>query len=183
MATTRLNRPEEHLELGDEAHAFQLEVREWLAANAPAELKGVAPPRFDAPPKRRSPLARHSGPDNACSDRLHIVAWPTEYGGRGLSGVEVALLNEEFHRAAVPRITRAMGEWLVGPSIIVHGTEEQKAYFLPRIIDGTDRYCQGFSSPTPAPTSPACARAACSTATRSSSTARRSGRRGSRWRP
>ena len=40
-----------------------------------------------------------------------------------------------------------MGEWLVGPSIIVHGTDEQKAYFLPRIIDGTDRYCQGFSEP------------------------------------
>ena len=40
-----------------------------------------------------------------------------------------------------------MGEWLVGPSIIVHGTDEQKAYFLPRIVDGTDRYCQGFSEP------------------------------------
>jgi alkylation response protein AidB-like acyl-CoA dehydrogenase len=40
-----------------------------------------------------------------------------------------------------------MGEWLVGPSIIVWGTDEQKAHFLPRIIDGTDRYCQGFSEP------------------------------------
>ena len=40
-----------------------------------------------------------------------------------------------------------MGESLVGPSIIVHGTEEQKAHFLPRIISGQDRYCQGFSEP------------------------------------
>lgn len=40
-----------------------------------------------------------------------------------------------------------MGEWLVGPSIIVHGTDEQKAKFLPRIIDGTDHYCQAFSEP------------------------------------
>src|SRR5690606_21841633 len=49
--------------------------------------------------------------------------------------------------AGVPRVTRGMGEWLVGPSIIVHGTDEQKAHFLPRIIDGTDVYCQGFSEP------------------------------------
>ena len=75
------------------------------------------------------------------------VAWPKAYGGRGLSGVEVALLNEEFHHAGVPRMTRGMGEGMVGPSIIAHGTEEQKAYFLPRIIAGQDRYCQGFSEP------------------------------------
>jgi alkylation response protein AidB-like acyl-CoA dehydrogenase len=56
-------------------------------------------------------------------------------------------MNEEFARAGVPRITRGMGEWLVGPSIIVWGTDEQKAHFLPRIIDGTDLYCQGFSEP------------------------------------
>jgi len=75
------------------------------------------------------------------------VSWPKEYGGRGLTGIEVAVLNEEFARANVPRVTRGMGEWLVGPSIIVWGTDEQKKRFLPRIIDGTDRYCQGFSEP------------------------------------
>jgi hypothetical protein len=75
------------------------------------------------------------------------VSWPKEFGGRGLSGIEVAVMNEEFARVGVPRVTRGMGEWLVGPSIIVWGTDEQKAYFLPRIIDGTDRYCQGFSEP------------------------------------
>ena len=84
--------------------------------------------------------------------RLHeagflAVAWPKEYGGRGLGGLEVAVMNEEFARAGVPRVTRGMGEWLVGPSIIVHGTDEQKARFLPGIVDGTDRYCQGFSEP------------------------------------
>src|SRR6202042_3740671 len=51
------------------------------------------------------------------------------------------------HRAGLPRVVRGMGEGLVGPSIIVHGTPEQRAHFLPRIISGTDVYCQGFSEP------------------------------------
>ncbi|HEX5267392.1 MAG TPA: acyl-CoA dehydrogenase family protein, partial [Acidimicrobiales bacterium] len=88
----------------------------------------------------------------AWSERLleaHLICphWPAEVGGRGLSGVHLAILNEEFANARVPRVTRGMGESLVGPSIIVHGTDEQKAYFLPRIISGQDRYCQGFSEP------------------------------------
>ena len=56
-------------------------------------------------------------------------------------------MSEEFIRAEVPSINRGGGEILVGPAVIVHGTDEQKAYFLPRIIDGTDIYCQGFSEP------------------------------------
>ncbi|HXR53759.1 MAG TPA: acyl-CoA dehydrogenase family protein, partial [Acidimicrobiales bacterium] len=79
--------------------------------------------------------------------RLICPQWPEEVGGRGLSGVEMAVLNQEFDREGMPRVIRGMGESLVGPSIIVHGTDEQRAHFLPRIIDGTDRYCQGFSEP------------------------------------
>jgi alkylation response protein AidB-like acyl-CoA dehydrogenase len=137
------SRAEDYLELGDDARAFQLEVREWLAANAPAELKGVRLTLGGGGP--REAIAEWS--DKLLEAGYMCVAWPKEYGGGGLSGTELALLNEEFHRADVPRITRGMGEWLVGPSIISHGTEEQKEYFLPRIIDGEDRYCQGFSEP------------------------------------
>ena len=64
-----------------------------------------------------------------------------------MDAVRIAVLNEEFYRAGVPRVTRGMGEALVGPSVIVHGTPEQRAYFLPRIISGEDVYCQGFSEP------------------------------------
>ena len=131
------------LDLGPSARAFRDEVRGWLEANRPEELVGV-----DA---ERLALQRVPGADD-WARKLHetglmCVSWPKAYGGRGLGGVEVAVLNEEFARAGVPRLTRGMGEWLVGPSIIVWGTDEQKAQFLPRIIDGTDRYCQGFSEP------------------------------------
>jgi alkylation response protein AidB-like acyl-CoA dehydrogenase len=75
------------------------------------------------------------------------VTWPTEYGGQGLSAVEEFVLNEEFARARLPRLTRGVGEWLVAPAILAWGSPAQKAHFLPRILDGTDRYCQGFSEP------------------------------------
>jgi alkylation response protein AidB-like acyl-CoA dehydrogenase len=131
------------LDLGPSARAFRDEVRGWLEANRPEELVGV-----DA---EQLAFRRVPGADDWARElhaaSLMCVSWPEEYGGRGLGGVEVAVLNEEFARAGVPRLTRGMGEWLVGPSIIVWGTDEQKAHFLPRIIDGTDRYCQGFSEP------------------------------------
>jgi alkylation response protein AidB-like acyl-CoA dehydrogenase len=61
--------------------------------------------------------------------------------------VRFAVFNEELRRQGVPAVRRGMGESLVGPAIIVHGTPEQKAYFLPRIVAGEDVYCQGYSEP------------------------------------
>jgi alkylation response protein AidB-like acyl-CoA dehydrogenase len=132
------------LDLGPQAQKFRDELREWLDANRPEELVGLD--------DERAAMGAGEGPLKAWADKLHeaglmCVSWPKEFGGRGLTGIETAVMNEEFARAGVPRVTRGMGEWLVGPSIIVWGTDEQKAYFLPRIIDGTDRYCQGFSEP------------------------------------
>lgn len=131
------------IDLGPAARAFRDELRQWLDANRPDELVGI-----DA---ERAAYGNVPGAA-AWADKLAeagymCVSWPEEFGGRGLSGLEVAVMNEEFARADVPRVTRGMGEWLVGPSIIVWGSDEQKARFLPRIIDGTDRYCQGFSEP------------------------------------
>jgi len=131
------------LDLGPAAQAFRTEIREWLEANKPKELIGVS---TDMVTRGRYPGASEWAAKLTEAGYM-CVSWPKEYGGRGLTGIEVAVLNEEFARANVPRITRGMGEWLVGPSIIVWGSEEQKKKFLPRIIDGTDRYCQGFSEP------------------------------------
>lgn len=75
------------------------------------------------------------------------VSWPREFGGQGQPQAFAAATDEEFARAGVPRPTRGLGEKLVGPSILAWGTEEQKAKFLPSIVDGTARYSQGFSEP------------------------------------
>jgi alkylation response protein AidB-like acyl-CoA dehydrogenase len=131
------------IDLGPDAERFRDELRQWLEANRPEGLDDE---------DERAAFMRNPVALTEWTDRLHragylCVAWPKEFGGRGLSGIEVAVMNEEFARAKVVRVSRGMGEWLVGPSIIVHGTDEQKARFLPRIIDGSDRYCQGFSEP------------------------------------
>jgi alkylation response protein AidB-like acyl-CoA dehydrogenase len=120
------------LDLGPNAAGFRKEVRAWLDAHAPADPAAIDLPAW-------TQTLRDAG--------YLCVSWPKEYGGRGLSGIEVAVLNEEFARAGVPRVTMGMGEGLVGPAIILHGSEEQKSYFLPRIINGDDVYCQGFSEP------------------------------------
>jgi alkylation response protein AidB-like acyl-CoA dehydrogenase len=132
------------IDYSESVQAFRAEVRAWLAANAPDEMRGVRVPR-DPPPELAEALLRWA--DELLEAGYMCVAWPREYGGRGLSGVEVAVMNEEFGRADVPRLTRGMGESLVGPAIIAHATEEQKQRFLPPIISGEHDYCQGFSEP------------------------------------
>jgi len=132
------------IDYGPAAEQLRDEVRQWLEAHAPASLVGVSVPR-----RPEGQLSTHlrAWADQMADARLVCVSWPREFGGRGCTAVEVAVIEEEFRRAGVPRMTRGMGESLVGPSIIAHGTDEQRAWFLPRIVAGTDRYCQGFSEP------------------------------------
>jgi alkylation response protein AidB-like acyl-CoA dehydrogenase len=138
------------LDLGPELEAFRAELREWIGGNRPRGLEDLderAVYLGTSALSGESATEYERWTDRLLEARLVCPQWPEEVGGRGLTGVQVAILNEEFHRARVPRVTRGMGESLVGPSIIVHGTDQQKAHFLPRIISGDDRYCQGFSEP------------------------------------
>jgi alkylation response protein AidB-like acyl-CoA dehydrogenase len=144
------------LDLGPEIARFRAELREWIAAEAPDGLAELADWNIavTAGGYRREQLAMAAAhPAYAewerrlAAARLICPQWPEEYGGQGMDAVRLAVLNEEFHRAGLPRVHRGMGESLVGPSVIVHGTPEQRARFLPRIISGTDVYCQGFSEP------------------------------------
>jgi alkylation response protein AidB-like acyl-CoA dehydrogenase len=77
------------------------------------------------------------------------VAWPKEYGGQALSPLEQVVVAEEFAKAGVPsgNTNDVFGIQMVGNTIIQWGTEEQKRHFLPRILSGEDRWCQGYSEP------------------------------------
>lgn len=143
------------LDLGPEMATFRDQIRTWIDDNAPeglAELTDWHAP-VGAGANRDALNAAEAHPLYAEWDRrlreayLICPHWPEEFGGSGWDGLRLAVFNEECHRAGVPRVTRGMGESLVGPSLLAHGTEEQKAYFLPRIVANEDRYCQGFSEP------------------------------------
>ena len=74
-------------------------------------------------------------------------SWPKEYGGAGLTLVEQLILNEEFAEAGAPQMTGDMGISMVGPTLILYGSEEQRAEHLPKILRGEALWCQGFSEP------------------------------------
>jgi alkylation response protein AidB-like acyl-CoA dehydrogenase len=96
--------------------------------------------------------AEHKAFADTWPQKLHeggwvCAAWPKEYGGRGLSVMESAMLAEQFAAAGVPPRLPTLGEILVGPTIIHWGSDEQKREFLPRIVNGDIVWCQGFSEP------------------------------------
>jgi len=74
-------------------------------------------------------------------------AWPVEYGGTGWDLMQRYIWTTETHLAGAPS-TAPMGLGMCGPMLIGHGTPEQKALFLPRILSGEDYWCQGYSEPT-----------------------------------
>ena len=75
------------------------------------------------------------------------ATWPTEYGGKGLTTMQGVVLAEEFARAKAPMRGDFFGDTLVGPTLLQWGSEEQKREFLPGILQGQTRWCQGFSEP------------------------------------
>lgn len=73
-------------------------------------------------------------------------AWPKEFGGAGLSPLDQFVLNEEFAEAGAPSLG-GLGVMMLGPTLITHGTPEQKREHLPRILRGETNWCQGYSEP------------------------------------
>jgi alkylation response protein AidB-like acyl-CoA dehydrogenase len=126
------------LTLSPSEESFRDELRAWLDANHP----GREPEGDDAGFAFRRAWQR----------RLHEggwagVSWPTEYGGRGATLVEQAIYNEEIVRAQAPSAANVLGLAMGGPTVIAHGTDEQKRRYLEPILSAEEIWCQGFSEP------------------------------------
>jgi alkylation response protein AidB-like acyl-CoA dehydrogenase len=128
------------LDFTPEDARFREEVCDWLHDNVPKEKQpheGVAAREFDMAWQRKQYEGGWAG-----------IAWPTEYGGRGLSTVEQLIWYEESAKVRAPGAnTCFVGLAHGGPTLIVNGTEGQKTFHLPKILRGEVIWCQGFSEP------------------------------------
>jgi len=126
-----------------EAEEFRVEIREWLSTNLPS---GWGDDDFEMTPDERKQF-NEQWPKKLFAGGWICATWPKEYGGKGLTTMQGVVLAEEFARAKAPMRADFFGDTLVGPTILQWGTEEQKKEFLPRILNGSVRWCQGFSEP------------------------------------
>jgi alkylation response protein AidB-like acyl-CoA dehydrogenase len=122
---------------------FRVEVRSWLEAEVP---------RHGSPPPPGDWTARRAY-DTAWQRKLYDAGyaglqWPAAFGGRGLPATQQLVYLEEYARANAPYISvNFVGMMHAGPTLIAEGTDEQRAFHLPRILRGESVWCQGFSEP------------------------------------
>lgn len=126
-----------------DAEAFRTEIRQWLVDNLPT---GWFDEGFEMSDAERAEFNR-SWPTKLFEGGWICATWPSEYGGKGLTTMQGVVLAEEFARARAPMRGDFFGDTLVGPTLLQYGTEEQKREFLPGILQGKTRWCQGFSEP------------------------------------
>jgi acyl-CoA dehydrogenase len=129
---------------------FQTSTRTWLEENCPPSMRtpmvqeeivwGGSNESFKNPESKLW-LLRMAAKGWTCP------AWPSEYGGGGLSKEEAIILNQELARInARPAIT-SFGISMLGPVLLEYASHEQKMRFVPDIVNGKTRWCQGYSEP------------------------------------
>ena len=142
---------------GDEAFAgeapddsFRARVRAFLADHAPREGwtrdEHGRPPRDDAPNEVRVARARRCLSLLFDAD-LGAISWPRRYGGQGLTNRHQVIFNEEAAAYALPLDIFVIGVGMCAPTVLAHGTDEQRSRCLPPLLRGDEIWCQLFSEP------------------------------------
>ncbi len=132
------------------ADSFREEVRAWLQANYPPSLN-TPMSEDDAPWGGRN--YNPSNPDaklwlqRMAAKGWTAPMWPAAYGGGGLTAEENRVLSQELARIKARPALMSFGVWMLGPVLLEYATEEQKQRFLPPIVRGEIRWCQGYSEP------------------------------------
>jgi alkylation response protein AidB-like acyl-CoA dehydrogenase len=128
-----------------EQAAYRAQVRSWLE-----EHKSEAPV-LNGPGALEDEdeilAARRAWQGKLAEGGLAGVTWPKDFGGQGLGPIEQVICNQEIARAKVPGILDSIGVGMLGPTIIAHGSEDQKSRYLGSMLHGDEVWCQLFSEP------------------------------------
>ncbi|MCC5871373.1 MAG: acyl-CoA dehydrogenase family protein [Gammaproteobacteria bacterium] len=136
--------------VAQDLEAFRTEVRDWLEANCPASMRTPMPEEEVVWGGRK---AEFVNPDSKVwLDRMAergwtAPTWPAAYGGGGLSADESKVLQQELGRINARPPLNSFGLWMLGPALLEFANEQQKQQFLPPIVRGEIRWCQGYSEP------------------------------------
>ena len=127
-----------------DAEAYRQKVQAFLAEKLPSDWGGIGTLEGEA---LRTFVTEWRG--TLYEAGYLAPGWPVEYGGGGLSALEQVILAEEFAKAGVPTggPNDVFGIQMLGNTLLLMGTEEQKRHYLPRILSGEDTWCQGYSEP------------------------------------
>jgi alkylation response protein AidB-like acyl-CoA dehydrogenase len=127
-----------------QAEKFRAEVKTFLSEHLPPGWSGMGGLPEGERERFRAQWRRTLG-----EHQMLAVSWPREYGGAGLSLVEQVVLAEEFALAGAPQGSEndSFGIGMLGNTLIALGTDEQKRHYLPKILSGEQRWCQGYSEP------------------------------------
>ncbi len=128
----------------EQANAYRETVKTFLAETLPANFGGIG----QLEGEELSAFVGQWRKELAAAGFL-APGWPTEFGGGGLSALEQVILAEEFTKAGVPGGggNDVFSIQMLGNTLLQWGTDEQKAHYLPRILNGDDTWCQGYSEP------------------------------------
>lgn len=135
-----------NLSYSDEDEQLRTEIRTWLKTNLSgrfSHLKGLG----GSGREHEAFEARLEWNRHMANAGWTCVAWPKEYGGGGLTLAQQVIFHEEYARSGAPARVNHLGEELLGPTLIEHGTPEQQARFLPKIVAVEELWCQGYSEP------------------------------------
>lgn len=123
-----------------EQEAFRAEVRDWLASNVPSQPLAS----FDT----EAGFAAHRDWERTlAAGNWGMVTWPEAFGGRACDLIQWLIFEEEYYRAGAPGRVNQNGIFLLGPTLMEYGSEEQKSRFLPAMASGDEIWAQGWSEP------------------------------------
>jgi alkylation response protein AidB-like acyl-CoA dehydrogenase len=131
-----------------EEAAFRAQVRAWLDANAERLKPGERNPGLEGRTEPGAIKRAQEWQAKKADAGWACITWPKEYGGRGATAIQSVIWNQEEARYKTPPNVFGIGQGMLGPTIMVHGTEEQKQRYIRPMLRGEEIWCQLFSEPS-----------------------------------